>query len=94
MEAGSILRELKEHKGGAMTEGKEATFKSPWLRASEGSLMDQKWQAGKDTNRQNKHKCKVPPLFAVFFCPTASQEKQHWIASHTPFEAKEVQKPT
>lgn len=35
-----------------------------------------------------------PLLFAVFFCPPASQEKQCWIASHTVLQAKEVQKPT
>lgn len=29
-----------------------------------------------------------PPLSAVVFCPTASQEKQHWIASHAPCQAE------
>lgn len=52
--------------------GEEATFTHPWLRASEGQIR----MAGREGVQEAKQtRGQDPPLFAVFFYPTASQEE-------------------
>ena len=59
-------------------------------READGSRV-----AGSEGHQEAKQtRGQGPLLFAVFFCPPASQEKQRWTASHTVLQAKEVQKPT
>lgn len=76
--------------GGVTAEERKATFTSPWLKVSEA-----RWQtriAGREGHQKEKQtQVQGPPLFAVFFIPTVCQEVQHWIASHTPLHAREVQ---